>query len=170
MSFVRPELQARLRPWRETVAAGGFVAAGLWLIWLGGYVLVPFGASVAAVGLVWAGIAVRRRRFARGIGAPGMVEVDEGQVGYLGPTFGGYVSLRELVEIRLVDIHGQHLWRLKQEDGQALLIPVSAAGAEQLHDAFATLPGIEMSVLSRALAARVGTQVLWRRPVRVALT
>ena len=59
---------------------------------------------------------------------PGVVEVDEGQVGYLGPTFGGYVALPDLVELRLIAIRGQRLWRLKQADGQALLIPVAAAG------------------------------------------
>ena len=29
--------------WREVIAAGGRGAVGLWLVLLGGYVLVPFG-------------------------------------------------------------------------------------------------------------------------------
>lgn len=170
MTFVRPEIKARIAPWRETIAAGTVVAIGLWLIFLGGYLLAPLGAIVGAFGLIWIAIALRRRRFGRAVGAPGVVEVDEGQVGYLGPTFGGYVSLRELAEIRVIDIHDKRHWRLKQADGQVLLIPVAAARAELLHDAFATLPGIEMAVLSRALDAQESTDILWRRPAHATLT
>jgi hypothetical protein len=170
MSFVRPEVRASFASWREVLAAAAVAAMGLWLIWLGGYLLVPLGVIFGTFGLIWAAIALRRRRFARTVEAPGVVEVDEGQVGYLGPTFGGYVSLRELTEIRLIDIHGKRHWRLRQADGQVLLIPVAAAGAELLHDAFATLPGIEMTVLSRALDARQGTDILWRRTKHASLT
>ncbi|MCB2138740.1 MAG: hypothetical protein KDE17_05700, partial [Rhodobacteraceae bacterium] len=128
------------------------------------------GAVLGATGLAWLVVALRRRRFARAIEAPGVVEVDEGQIGYLGPTFGGYIALRELAEIRMIDVQGRGHWRLRQADGQILLIPVSAAGADLLYDAFAALPGIDMGVLSRAVDARAGTQVLWRRPAHAALT
>jgi hypothetical protein len=80
-----------------------------------------------------------------------VVEVDEGQVGYLGPSFGGYVALPDLVEVRLVTLHGRRLWRLKQADGQTLLIPVDAAGANGLFDAFCSLPGMDMASLLAAL-------------------
>ena len=170
MNFIHPELAARLASWHETMAATAIVALGAWLIGLGGYFLVPLGGAVCALGVIWAAIALRRRRFRRAVTAPGVVEVDEGQVGYLGPTFGGFVSLRELTEIRVIDIHGQRLWRLKQGDGQVLLIPLAAAGAELLHDAFSTLPGIDMAVLSRALDAQGGTDILWRHPAWAALT
>ena len=80
------------------------------------------------------------------------------------------VPLRELAEIRMIDVQGRGHWRLRQADGQILLIPVSAAGADLLYDAFAALPGIDMGVLSRAVDARAGTQVLWRRPAHAALT
>jgi hypothetical protein len=83
------------------------------------------------------------------------VEVDEGQVGYLGPSFGGFVALPDLVEVRLVTMYGRRLWRLKQADGQALLIPVDAAGAERLFDAFGSLPGMDMAALLAALEAPV---------------
>ncbi|MCV2863922.1 hypothetical protein [Defluviimonas sp. WL0075] len=170
MSFVRPDLMARFAPWREAAAAFAVVALGLWLIWLGGYLLVPLGVVVGGLGLAWAVIAIRRRRFGRRVEAPGMVEVDEGQIGYLGPTFGGYVAVRELSEIRLIDIQARRHWRLRQADGQVLLIPVAAAGAERLYDAFAVLPGIDLGALSRALDARESTEILWRRPAHAALT
>jgi hypothetical protein len=117
------------------------------------------------------------------VDAPGMVEVDEGQVGYFGPGDGGFVGLPELVELRLITVRGGRFWRLKQADGQALLIPVDAAGAERLFDAFASLPGMDTQALVTALAplpvngpsrgsvvAISDSVVIWRRAVRAALT
>jgi hypothetical protein len=137
--------------WREVIAAGGLGLFGLWLIWLGGFLLGPLGALILVLAAFWGITAWRRMRFAQGVAAPGMVEVDEGQVGYLGPSFGGFVALPDLVEVRLVTMYGRRLWRLKQADGQALLIPVDAAGAERLFDAFGSLPGMDMAALLAAL-------------------
>lgn len=151
--MIRPELRAQLFRWREVIYAAATVLVGLWLIRLGGLVLIPAGLALMALGLGWAIAAWRRMRFAQDIDAPGLVEVDEGQVGYLGPTFGGYVALPDVVELRLMSLHGRRMWRLRQMDGQALMIPVDAAGAERLFDAFATLPGIDMAAVVGALHA-----------------
>ena len=151
MGLIRPEARAILWRWREvaaTLAAAGF---GLWLMALGGYLLVPLGGVVAGGALFLALIALRRLRFAQGRGAPGIVTVDEGQVAYFGPESGGFVALRELVEVRLIRVQGVRHWRLKQSDGQALLIPVEAEGAEALFDAFAALPGMDTQALVAAL-------------------
>lgn len=164
MSLLRPEAMAFLARWREVAAAGGAVLAGLWLMSLGGWVLQPLGLILAALALGWGLIALRRLRFQRRVAAPGLVEVDEGQVGFLGPTFGGYLSLRELTEIRLVDLHGKRHWRIRQVDGQVLLIPIAAQGADKLFDAFAALPGIEMARLAAALDAPAEAGVIWSRP------
>lgn len=172
--MIRPELRAALWRGREVIAAVAVAALGLWLASYGGYVLVPFGAVVAAFGAGLGVQAWRRLRFVQGGDAPGVVEVDEGQISYMGPTLGGFVSVPELVELRLVSLRGRRLWRLKQADGQVLLVPVDAAGAEQLFDVFATLPGMDMAGLLAALApaaAAGGTglttgevvQVIWRR-------
>lgn len=172
--MIRPELLERLRPWRETAAAAALALAGLWIASLGGLVFLPLGLALAAVGAVWGITAVRRMRFAQGVAAPGMVEVDEAQVGYLGPAFGGFVALPELVELRLLTMGGRRLWRLKQTDGQALLIPVDAAGAERLYDAFASLPGMDTAALLAALqgpetgitlpAGASQMRLVWSRP------
>lgn len=152
-----------LHRWREVIAAGLVAGAGLWLALLGGYLLVPVGGAVVLLAAGWALIALRRTRFLRGIAAPGVVEVDEGQIGYYGPTFGGFVALADLAELRLADFHGARAWRLKTHDGQVLLIPADAAGAERLFDAFAALPGIDMARVTAALDHGQATLPLWRR-------
>ena len=71
-------------------------------------------------------------------------------------------------------MRGRRLWRLKQSDGQALLIPVDAKGAERLFDAFANLPGMDSAALvaalepdalpsGMALTLAAQTRVIWRR-------
>ena len=170
--------------YREVIAAAGFAVFGAWLIWLGGYVLLPAGLLVLVASAAWVLTALRRLRFAQGVNAPGVVEVDEGQIGYMGPTFGGYVAIPELAEIRLVTMYARRMWRLKQADGQTVLIPVDAAGAERLFDAFASLPGMDMGAVMVALGPSQGTgaglpvvaaapatadmRLIWRR--QVALT
>jgi hypothetical protein len=174
MSLIRPEVTDLIWRAREVVWASLVVGAGLWLITLGGYVLIPLGAVIGGIGLVLAVTAFRRMRFEQSVAAPGLVELDEAQVGYMGPEVGGYLSLNELVELRLLSLRGRRVWRLKQADGQALLIPVDAKGAERLFDAFANLPGMDTSALVEALGKpalptdgaitlAAETRVIWRR-------
>jgi len=174
MTLIRPEVSNLIWRAREVIWAGLVVALGLWLVALGGYVLIPLGLLVAGIGLVLATTALRRMRFAQATGAPGVVELDEAQVGYLGPEIGGFLSLQELVELRLLVLRGRRMWRLKQADGQALLIPVDAQGADRLYDAFAALPGMDTGALvaalepgalpgDGALTLAAQTRVVWRR-------
>ncbi|KEP69408.1 hypothetical protein DL1_04120 [Thioclava dalianensis] len=176
--MIRPEISAVLSRWREVIAAGGVCVFGLWLIWLGGWFLMPLGALVIAIGLGWAVIGWRRLRFARAISAPGLVDVVEGRISYFAASraqalpapgggapqgLGGEVALRELVEIRLLRLSGRQYWRLRTREGEAIMIPLDAAGAEALYDAFASLPGIDMGELSAAPGRALAMQALWRR-------
>ncbi len=174
MSWLRPEVVSALHRGREVIAGGATVALGLWLAAHGGWLLVPAGLCLAALGLWFAVMAWRRMRFDQGPDGPGVVEINEGQVGYLGPGAGGFVSLADLVELRLLTLRGRRVWRLKQADGQALLIPVDAAGADRLFDAFASLPGMDSSALvaalqsappqgGRALSLAAETRLIWAR-------
>ncbi len=151
MPLIRPAARAGLYRWREVAFGAGIAAIGLWLFVLGGFVLGPLGVGVIALGAGLALTGWRRLRFSQEVAAPGVVEVIEGEVRFFGPTFGGAVSLADLREIRLMTMHGRRLWRLKQTDGQTLLIPIDAAGAEGLYDAFATLPGMDMPALLATL-------------------
>lgn len=177
--MIRPEVAQGFRRWGEVMAAGAVVAFGAWLIWLGGYLLMPLGVIAGVLGLGWALIGWRRMRFSRETSAPGLVEIDEGRISYFaasraraiaGPGsnvtslgMGGELALRELAEIRLLNLQGKQYWRLRSLSGEALLIPLDAAGADALYDAFASLPGIDMGKLSAALDHQLAAQSLWKR-------
>lgn len=178
MSFIRPGARAALWRLREVIFASALAAFGAWLIVLGGWVLVPLGIVLLAVTASLVRHALARMNFLQAVGAPGIVELDEAQLGYLGPQVGGFISLNEAVELRLITLQGRRLWRIKQADGQAMLVPVDAEGAGQLFDAFAALPGMDIGALSRAAvvtgeapakgsaltASEPRMQVIWRRP------
>ena len=170
--MIRPALSDQLRPWREVIAALACLAFGIWVFAKGGYVFWPLGGAIMAISAIWGLNARRQMRFRREVGAPGLVEVDEGAVRLFGArALGGEISLRDLVEIRLLVLSGRSHWRLKSSDGQALLIPVDAAGAEQLAHAFAALPGVDMGRISAALRGTGATvQTVWTRPDRPRLT
>ncbi|ATQ54360.1 hypothetical protein [Paracoccus yeei] len=160
--MIRPEL----RPYRETVAALVATGLGLWVFSRGGWVFWPLGALIAGASALWALDAWRRLRFRSRATAPGVVELDEGAIRYLSPDrlLGGEIALRDLSEIRLLRLNGRAHWRLKSLDGQALLVPVDARGADGLASAFAALPGVDMGRISAALKADGPTmQTLWTR-------
>ena len=163
--MIRPELAARLRPWREVIAAGLVGALGIWIWSWGGLVFQPLGLAILAVAGIWGLGAFRRRRFAAEIAAPGLVEIEEGAIRFFGArALGGEVALRDLTQIRLMRLDGRAHWRLKTRGGEALLIPVEAAGAAALADAFAALPGFDLGAASRALAGREAFTTVWTRP------
>ena len=164
--MIRPELRAHLWHHRESYTAAAFLAAAVWLGTRGGWLLAAIGVVAGAVGALWLMLSLRRARFARPVTDPGLVDLDEGRIGYFGAggaVLGGYIALDDLVEIRLLQLQGTQVWRLKAQDGQALLVPVAAAGADKLYDAFAALPGIDMGALTGALTSRIPAQSLWRR-------
>lgn len=165
MSLIRLEMRQHIRRWGEVAAALVVALAGGALMRAGGYLLFPLGLALTLLALGWALMAFRRLSFQREVSAPGVVEIVEGQVGYFGPSFGGFIALADLTELRLAEFHGTQQWRLKTAAGEVLLIPTEASGAEKLFDAFATLPGIDMAALASALDNRTATLPLWRRPV-----
>ena len=180
--MIRAEAREVLRRWSEPATGAAMLAMGLWTATRGGWLLAVAGGAVAALGAGWTLLGLRRMRFAAGTEAPGLVEVDEGRVTYLGPRVGGSIRLPDLVEIRLLALRGRRVWRLRQADGQALLVPLDAAGAEALFDAFSALPGLGSSALVAALdgkapdgaapqggtlpAANSDDRLVWRRQGR----
>ncbi len=171
--FFRPEAVAAVARWREVIFAAGIAALGLWIaLRPGGMVMTGFGYVLILVAAVILIPALRRARFATGGGqGPGVVQVDEGRILYMGPVTGGSMALDDLrvLSVRR-DGSDQSTWVLA-DDAQLLVIPVDAAGADALFDAFAALPGLNIDRLIHAVQSRTkGSQRLWVRDRAPALT
>jgi hypothetical protein len=167
--MIRPDLRNWAARQSEALVATAILLAGLWLALRGGWFFAALGGLVLLVGLSLLIGAIRRLPFRRGINAPGMVEVDEGAIRYYGAAIlGGEIALRDLVEIRLLRLKGRGHWRLRSGSGEALLVPIDAAGAEALAHAFTALPGMDMGAVSAALAHVAdqsdAVRTVWRRP------
>lgn len=167
--MIRPELRAWATRQSESIVATAILLAGIWLVLRGGWFFVAIGALVLLVGVSLLIGAIRRLPFRRGINAPGVVEVEEGAIRYYGAAvLGGEIALRDLVEIRLLRLKGQGHWRLRSISGEALLVPVDAAGADALAHAFTALPDLDMGTVSAALAHVAdqpdAVRTVWRRP------
>jgi hypothetical protein len=168
--MIRSEVATLAHRFREAIFAGVAIVLALFVASMGGYLLAPLGLGLAALAACWGLIAIRRARFMRPIDAAGLVEVDEGRIGYFGAGqgLGGYIEIDDLSEIRLIPIRAAAHWRLKSISGQAIVIPVSATHAERLYDAFARLPGIDMAAVTNALntsaqSSNIIAQSLWVR-------
>ncbi|MEM8537965.1 MAG: hypothetical protein AAGF56_08895 [Pseudomonadota bacterium] len=163
--FIRPEVRAFTTRWQEVIAAGAVLVIGIWWAMTGTGINRWLGVIICLVGIGWGVAAVQRARFAQDGEGPGVVQVRERRLAYFGPLGGGVMDVANLTELAFEpDSHPGPSWTLKDDGGQQLAIPVNAAGAEALFDAFAALPGMDtqklLTVLTRTPAARV---VLWQR-------
>ena len=165
MPLIRPELTALVKRWSEVLIGGAVALFGVWALQANDPFFQALAGLVVLTGLGLAFIGWRRLRFRRDGGGPGIVQHVEGQISYFGPEEGGFMPLRDIVELHLVG-HGAS-WLLIA-DGARLEIPVAAQGAEALFDAFATLPGLRMQALLDALddATPPEARALWLHPAR----
>jgi hypothetical protein len=165
--MIRPEARRQLLRWREAIVGGGLVLLGLWWLFGPGRLLtIPaIGLVVAGLALIWIG--VQRARFRSEGDGPGAVQVDEGQIAYFGPLTGGAVALRELSRLTLDRKQYPPHWQLEQPGQPAVVIPVNAAGADALFDAFASLPGLKTERMLAALQTKdAHSIVIWQRDPR----
>lgn len=164
MSFVRPELIAGTRRWRETlIGIGAAALGGLWAT-TGNGALTIIGMGLLVGGLLLAAAGIQRARFRRGGGGAGVVEVVEGQMAYFGPAEGGVVSVGEMIRLEVDPSPSGTGWIVTPAEGAPLRIPANAEGAEALFDVFAALPGLSTEALLIALETPpAGRQTLWQR-------
>lgn len=159
--MIRPEAKAALWRWREVLL--GLVCIGLGVNWI----LTSFGAvaliggGIVAIGAALVLSGFQRARFRQSGGGAGVVDVDERQITYFGPYGGGAMAVDELREVAT---DGRGNWLLRDTGGQALLVPMTAEGAEVLFDAFSALPGLSGTDLVAA-SQRVDQEytVVWQR-------
>jgi hypothetical protein len=168
VSFIRPEVAAGLRRWRESLIGGAAAILGLWLLLTSYGLPFLFGIALALGGGGLAVAGVQRARFRKGDDGPGVVQVVEGRVTYFGPWGGGAAALDQLgwLELASSDDGSAGVWTLIDEDGRRLEIPVDARGAEALFDIFAALPGLDTRKMLAAMQEPVrGRTVIWQRDV-----
>lgn len=170
MSFIRPEVTAALKRWREAIIGG---------------VVLMFNIQLAATsfgllrGLAFAGIligaalfieGVRRARLPDASGGVGVVEVDERQITYLGPHGGGAVSINDLarVKVRTTDLGpatSDFFWEFNDTSGQRLTIPGDAENAGALFDVLTVLPGADYEAVIKASGSTdVAEYLVWQTP------
>lgn len=172
--MIRPEAKAQIFRYREALIGAGIAALGLWWA-IGSLGLLKWmGVALALLGAAVAWLGVQRARIRTGTGGVGVVQIDERQVIYLAPVGGGFASLDLVHEISVArDMAGLPVWRFRT--GMELLtIPVSAEGSEQLFDAMAVLPDIDISTAIRAVNTAIDEPsptatsdrvVIWSRKV-----
>ncbi|WP_322894400.1 MULTISPECIES: hypothetical protein [unclassified Yoonia] len=163
--FFRPEARAFLWRWREVMAAGAVAIFGLWWALNAAGMTIWLGYVVIAIGLGWGAAAVQRARFASDGDGPGVVQVRERRLAYFGPLDGGIMDVDDLTQLTLDPTsHPDPSWILSGVGGQRIAIPINAAGADDLFDVFAALPGIRtaavLDVLERTPDAQV---IIWSR-------
>ena len=162
MSFLRPEVRSFFWRWREVAGTAAVTLWGVHLIGRAwgreslGIGLFGVGITIIFAGLLF--LAILRVRLNPVGQAAGVVEVDEREIGYLGPEGGAFLSINDLTRIEVADRH----WVLNHLGGPALIIPASAEGADQLFDAFAALPGLRIEDAVRAMGSD-GRQLVWTR-------
>lgn len=172
--MIRPEVRALAWRWREALVGLALMSLGAWMLTQPAALIKGLGGLVALAGLALAVNGARRARFMpRGpVPGPGVVRVVEGQIAWFAPgdaIGGGFIALDEIAQISLA-ADGRR-WVVMGPGGQHLAIPIDAAGAEALFDAFATLPGLSLSHLTRMAAAGPGPRArpVWRRDASPAL-
>ena len=157
--MIRPELRAAFWRWREVLAGTALALLCLRWAWGAGGVVewIAWAGTGAGIGCAIAGL--QRGRLRRSTLGAGIVRVDERRITYMGPETGGLADMDLVTRLEIADGPS---WRLVNETGHDLHIPVDALGADALFDLFAALPGLGLANLQKALDAQPGT-VIWKR-------
>ena len=163
--FLRPEVRAFLRRWREVLLAGVVLLFGIWWALTGIGINKWLGYIFCLIGIGWGIAGVQRARFAQDGDGPGVVQIRERRLAYFGPLDGGIMDVADLSRLEIDPTsHPDPSWILTSIEGQILAIPINAKGAEGLFDVFASLPDIKtntmLDVLSHTPDARV---TVWSR-------
>ncbi len=166
----RPEAIARLARWKEPIlialvlifAIRQFWRAVIYQSWISGVVGLILIAVVASLLYV----SYLRARLKRDVNGPGIVEIDEQNITYFGPTSGGEVSLDSIRRLQLSTLPstlGDRNWIIWHHGG-SLVIPVASSGADRLLEVFTALPGFRYEPAIRAIESdKTEIFTIWSR-------
>ncbi|MGP6086997.1 hypothetical protein [Antarctobacter jejuensis] len=164
--MIRPEAMKTIRQWQEALIGLAVMALGVyWGFFTGGGLLHWIGYLVLAIGIALVFTGIQRGRFRQGDGGPGVVQIVERRISYFGPLSGGIIDLEALTALTLDPTSEPPVWLLHAPGQEALAIPLTAKGADQLFDAFANLPGIRTEHMLRQMQEGAAHRVvIWRAP------
>lgn len=138
---------------------------GIWIAstTIGFVSIIGSGLAIVGALLVFSGI--QRARFRGGSDGAGVVQVDERQITYYGPTNGGAISIGALIRVELRPmLGGAHSWVLIEAGGAPLIIPTNAEHADLLFDVFGVLERFETQKMLKALNERAAhSVVIWQK-------
>jgi len=144
MNFIRQELRYAIWRYRDALIGIAVLLLGVYWVVNGFGFISILGMSVAVVGALLALAGIQRGRFRSGLGGAGVVQVDEGEVTYFGPFYGGSVVIENIVKVELDPTNRlAPVWVLYDRVAGRIRVPTNAEGAEALFDVFANLDGIE---------------------------
>jgi hypothetical protein len=172
VSFIRPELQAKIIRWQEPLVHMGLILIELWVL-VRAMARFNFTLQVLCVVLLTVStglliVSIRKLRL-RGIGSvQGHVEVDERRITYYTAGEGWSVSINDL---RLVSLtspmspEGDLIWTFEDIFGTTLKVPSSARDVDGVFDALAALKGVNYEAITQA-SSSTGVQdfTIWTKP------
>ena len=155
----RPEAIARLARWKEPILIGLVLVFALRQFWqavtLGSWISGFIGLVLIAIIGSLLYVSYLRARLRRDVTAPGIVEINEQNISYFGPTTGGEVELSNITRIQISTLPstmGDRNWIIWHSGG-SLVIPVAAQGADQLLEVLTALPGFRYDTTLKAIEA-----------------
>jgi hypothetical protein len=167
MSFIRPEVAASLKKWREAIIAGAILLGALQAASATTGLMNAFSWVTALIGAALFIEGVRRARLPQGGGGVGVVDVDERQITYFGPHGGGALSINELARIKVRTTadgprSSDFFWEFTDRSGQRLTVPGNAENASALFDALTALPGADYEAVIKASGStQAGEFLVW---------
>ncbi|MCQ0091888.1 hypothetical protein [Roseovarius sp. M141] len=165
MSFMRSEAAAALTRWQGALISLAVLALGLLIAWRSFGITFWLGVFITLAGAISLVAALQRMRFAAGAGGPGVVDIDEGAIGYFGPLGGGVIARSEMTSLALDRTGKPAHWALSQPGQPDVMIPLTASGADALFDVFAALPGMRTEqMLAEMRRTAPGRILLWQKP------
>jgi hypothetical protein len=172
MSFIRPEVKSFFYKWREAIISGAVLLGSLQAASSTSGFLQAMSWVTALIGAALFIEGVRRARLPERAGGVGVVEVDERQITYLGPTGGGVLSINELSRIKvkttgLGPATADFYWEFTDKAGQRLTIPGNAENAGSLFDALTALSGADYESVIRASKSKDAAEhLVWESAQR----
>lgn len=164
--FLRPEVRVFLARYAQALFGGAIMLFGVWWITISFGIMRGLGVAIVVAGLGLLVEGLRRARLtskSNGSG-PGIVEIDERRITWMSGHFGGSIAMDALATVDIqVTPEGEALWVFLQTDGERLVVPASAKGAEKIVDVLSALKGLDYDAALRAMSSdEAGRFHLWR--------